>query len=221
MEKKHSTLGQVARAGGPHAGAARGWVHRDERILERSRKQLAYQAWEGGRTQWGSQEEHRRLGRTWPNAPPFLRAMHWLADPTCKHQLPFSRRIQGSSFPSPTAGGTDQPPGRGALGLGLQRSLVQIPACRAGCLGSNPVSLGTPLKSQIPRGRHRGRGAWHLTGHTYVFDQSGQRRCPQWKPAHPIHQGWFPGWIRARRQKSAGPLVPEGGGSNDLSARLP
>lgn len=127
--------------------------------------------------QWGSQEEYSSLTRTWPNASPSLRAMHRLVDPICRHCLAFSRRIQISSLLSPTAGAQTSPPGRAALGLGLQRSPVQIPACRTGCPGSNPVSK--PLTSQIPHPCDRGPRAWHLTGDTRVFGNSGRRRCPR------------------------------------------
>ena len=52
---------------------------------------------------------------------PVLGAVQGLAGPTCRHHIAFSRRIRGSLLVSPTAGA----PGRGVLGLGLQRTSVQ------------------------------------------------------------------------------------------------
>ena len=52
---------------------------------------------------------------------PVLGAVHRLVDPTYRHLTAFSRRIRGSLLVSPTSGA----PGKGVLGLGLQRTLVQ------------------------------------------------------------------------------------------------
>lgn len=148
---------------------------------------------------WGRHEKHRRLQRTQPTASSSLRAMHGLADPTCRHRFPFPRRAHGSPLPGPTAGAQD------SLRAGMPSAWgLQTLACRTGCLGSDPGPC--PNHSRLSTAEDAettpGRG-------TRVFDGTAQGRCPPGgRTPHLTHQGWFPGCICALGGRSDGPRRP-------------
>lgn len=109
------------------------------------------------------------------------------------------------STSQPHSGGTGQPPGRDALGLGAANTSLQDRLS-----GFRSWALSKPLTSPYGRGRCAGT----RQGHSCV-----RWNCPRtlssWgRSTRLTHDGWFPGCIRALGRRSCGTLPPEDGGSS-------